>query len=151
MQDFARHSQYPSLTLQSRTTANNTTTTTITTTANAISNNNKSKYKNNTITATTSSSHLDQLPSSSGNISTYSHEITSFQRKIIVIRDPPGIINSSDYSSGGNSRVQGMYEFILSCPCPVVLVLSSVSGRDDVQYTVDRCLPYSVKQRSVYV
>ena len=27
----------------------------------------------------------------------------SFQRKIIVIRDPPGIINSSDYSSGGNS------------------------------------------------
>lgn len=71
-----------------------------------------------------------------------------FQRKVILLRDPPGYDSSSGGYSGANSeRLQSMYNFILSFQCPVVMVLSDVSGRDDLQYVTDRCLPRHVRQR----
>jgi hypothetical protein len=66
-----------------------------------------------------------------------------FQKKIILLRDPPA--HDDNYSN--SDRLQNMYNFILSFQCPVVMVLSDVSGRDDMQYATDRCLPRHIRQR----
>jgi hypothetical protein len=66
-----------------------------------------------------------------------------FRKKIILLRDPPA--HDGNYSN--SDRLQNMYNFILSFQCPVVMVLSDVSGRDDMQYATDRCLPRHVRQR----
>jgi hypothetical protein len=60
-----------------------------------------------------------------------------------LLRDPPA--HDGNYSN--SDRLQNMYNFILSFQCPVVMVLSDVSGRDDMQYATDRCLPRHIRQR----
>jgi hypothetical protein len=74
-------------------------------------------------------------------------ESGSFQRKIILLKDPPG------YEQGGSEsqrqRLREMYAFVLAFQCPVVMVRSDVSGRDDFQFAADGSLPYHIRQRWV--
>lgn len=75
-------------------------------------------------------------------------------RKIILLMDPPSYdahdnTSSRSYNTEYAERLQNMYNFILSFQCPVVMILSDVSGRDDFQFAAERCLPQRIKQRYI--
>ena len=76
---------------------------------------------------------------------------TQAAKKIILLKDPPSYEVTDSSRAYGNTayaeRLQNIYAFILSFQCPVVMVLSDVSGRDDFQYAAERCLPQHIKQR----
>ncbi len=70
--------------------------------------------------------------------------MTAAERKVLLMHDPPVVdTHSSSTSSSGDS----VYDFLLTLQCPVVLVLSDVSGRDDFFHAVERCLPRHIRAR----
>jgi hypothetical protein len=118
-------SRYPSLTLQTRHTPSTNTTT-------------AARHSGtSSASAHTTSSAITAVDNSAVS--------GSYQRKIILLKDPPG------YEQGGNEsqrqRLREMYTFVLSFQCPVVMVRSDVSGRDDFQFAAEGCLPYYIRQK----
>ncbi len=72
--------------------------------------------------------------------------------KILLIHDPPAMNthNSSNQSAAQRAENDALYDFILSMNCPVVLIISSVGGRDDFHHAAERCLPGHVRNRWEY-
>lgn len=71
-----------------------------------------------------------------------------FHRRVIVLNDPPLVDDRYDRNTL-RTRIDvqdSVLEFITAVQCPVVIVLSQVSGRDDVQHMLDRCIPQKIKQ-----
>ena len=74
------------------------------------------------------------------------------KKKIVLIQDPP--FQYLKHSGGSSSAEDGalkeaaMFEYIASFDCPVILIVSGLSGQDDVSFAVDRCIPQSLRGRS---
>eukprot|EP01034_Spumella_vulgaris_P032671 gene32671-40313_t len=49
--------------------------------------------------------------------------------------------NNNAQSSAQQKENDALYDFILSMNCPVIMVISSVGGRDDFHHAAERCLP----------
>lgn len=129
LETFALQSHYPSLTLQTKSSSN------APSSSSAASNGSRINAR--------------AAPASSSTKTTLDMSVQG-NKKIILLRDPPaydGGDSSRGYSSEYAERIQNMYNFILSFQCPVVMILSDVSGRDDFQFAAERCLPQRIRQR----
>lgn len=84
--------------------------------------------------------------SSSYNLTEARSGSAKFLRKILLIKDPPTYDNI-DGVNKNSAKMQQLYNFILSVQCPVIMILSNISGRDDLMFATDRCLPRSVRER----
>jgi len=128
LESFALQSSYPALSLLTKHTTNSTNTTNNSSSGSRLT---RTQSLTNAITTTTNANNT--------NVNTTNS--TTFQRKILLLKDPP------TYDTHTNPKHSNLYNFLLTVQCPVVMVLSDVSGRDDYSYAVDRCLPATVKQR----
>ena len=86
---------------------------------------------------------------SSFRISSSSSSSSKNARKVIIIHDPPILDGGTGLGLGGarTSTGEELFEFICSMNCPVVMIVSDVSGRDDFHYAVEKCLPRAIKRR----
>eukprot|EP01036_Dinobryon_divergens_P026125 gene26125-34736_t len=79
------------------------------------------------------------------------------KKKLVLIQDPPfqymkhGSIGggSSGSSTAEESAVKeaAMFDYIASFDCPVVMIVSGLSGQDDVSFAVEKCIPHSLRSR----
>ena len=73
------------------------------------------------------------------------------KKKLVLIQDPP--FQYMKQSSGGSSsnmdavKEAAMFEYIASFDCPVVMIVSGLSGQDDVSFAVEKCIPHSLRSR----
>ena len=74
------------------------------------------------------------------------------KKKLVLIHDPPfQYMKHSVGGSGGTAESAGkeaaMFEYIASFDCPVVMIVSALSGQDDAPFAVEKCIPHSVRSR----
>ena len=77
------------------------------------------------------------------------------KKKIVLIQDPPfqymkhGSVGGSGGSTAEESAVKeaAMFDYIASFDCPVVMIVSGLSGQDDVSFAVEKCIPHSLRSR----
>ncbi len=67
--------------------------------------------------------------------------------KILLIHDPPCAYS---YDNDNRDAFESMFQFILTCSYPIVMIVSGMAGRDDFMYISKKILPESVKQRYIY-
>lgn len=65
------------------------------------------------------------------------------QRTIVLIHDPPASITTS-YDSAASAD-----DYLFQFNCPVVLVYSDLTGREDFHYNVDRTFPPQLQARLI--
>lgn len=71
------------------------------------------------------------------------------KKKLVLIHDPPFQYMKHSLGGGGGTteKEAAMFEYIASFDCPVVMIVSALSGQDDVSFAVEKCIPHSVRSR----
>ena len=74
--------------------------------------------------------------------------------RIVLVHDPPQVTFSSSSSSSATSQnhknhtdSEALYSFLLHMGCPVIFIVSDVTGRDEYHYAAERCLPSSIRDK----
>lgn len=153
MEEFATYSKYPSLNLRSSQSKEDRDTTIKQLSRNII---NKHGSSSNKLQRSVNDMHkvnvsVDRRRRNVNNFSSDNNDNNEnsnsqnshCKKKIILLHDPP-IYNDSQ---NGSSNRQNVFDFLLSCQCPVIMIISNITAKDDYHYTVERCLPQSIKQR----
>eukprot|EP01041_Mallomonas_annulata_P006481 gene6481-13084_t len=152
LEDFTMRSLYPALLT--------TTSTTNTTATTSSSSSNKKRHRNDDAKPSSSSSTSATTPllssSSSSSQSSFPSRIlssqSSFPSRILLMRDPPTMrpqhINSDTNTNGGHDNSTAgsdLMETLCMSQLPIVMIISDVSGRDDLAYSLQEIIPNRVQ------
>ena len=71
------------------------------------------------------------------------------KRKLVLIQDPP----FQHLRQGGDRDMDKekeslLFEYMASFGCPVILILSGISGHGDIHYAAEKIVPQSIRSRS---